>query len=113
MFKNTLVEYINSKLKVKIICPEHGIFEQNASSHCLGHGCLKCSKNIKRSTIKKTKKQFIIDANKKHNNKYDYSLIEYINSKLKVKIICPEHGIFEQTPNNHLNGNRCPKCKRK
>ena len=41
---------------------------------------------------------FIIKANEIHGNIYDYSLAEYVNSKTKVKIICPEHGIFEQRP---------------
>src|SRR5690606_19306523 len=31
-------------------------------------------------------------------------------SKEKVCIICPEHGDFFQTPDSHLNGQRCPKC---
>ena len=45
-----------------------------------------------------------------HGDKYDYSLVEYVNSKSKIKIICKEHGIFEQIPNSHLNGNGCKKC---
>ena len=28
----------------------------------------------------------------------------------KVKIICKEHDIFEQTPHSHLSGCGCPKC---
>ena len=32
------------------------------------------------------------------------------NNKTKVKIICSEHGVFEQKPNSHLNGNGCPHC---
>lgn len=54
---------------------------------------------------------FIKKADKKHNRLYDYSLTEYINSKTKIKILCSEHEIFEQIPNNHLNGKGCPKCK--
>ena len=49
-------------------------------------------------------------AKKVHGNKYDYSKVEYVNSQTKVCIICPEHGEFWQTPANHLNGQRCPKC---
>ena len=45
---------------------------------------------------------FIQKAKSVHGNKYDYSLVEYVNSATKIKIICPIHGIFEQTPNNHL-----------
>ena len=36
--------YSTSRDKVIIICPEHGEFEQKASSHLLGSGCPKCSK---------------------------------------------------------------------
>lgn len=34
----------------------------------------------------------------------------YINNRTKVKIICPIHGIFEQKPNDHMNGRGCSKC---
>ena len=64
-------------------------------------------------SIKKTTKQFIIDAKEVHGNKYDYSLVDYKNNKTKVKIICNKcNTIFEQTPNNHLRGHGCPECKR-
>lgn len=57
--------------------------------------------------------KFIEKANKVHNNKYNYSKVEYINSLTKVKIICPEHGEFSQTPQAHLRGNSCPICANK
>ena len=44
-------------------------------------------------------------------DKYDYSLVDYTDSKTKVKIICPKHGVFEQIPSGHLNGRGCSKCK--
>jgi very-short-patch-repair endonuclease/Zn ribbon nucleic-acid-binding protein len=97
----SLVKYINSKTKIKIICPIHGEFEQTPDSH-KSHGCSKCSKIYSEDFIKKS-----IDI---HKNKYDYSLINYISVKTKVKIICKKHGIFEQTPNNHLSGKGCPRC---
>ena len=44
-------------------------------------------------------------------NKIDYSLVEYVNCTTKVKLICKEHGIFEQLPDNHLSkGVGCPSC---
>lgn len=60
----------------------------------------------------KTKEQFIEKANQIHQNKYDYSLTEYVKSSEKAKIICPEHGVFEKTPNKHLAGQGCPICGR-
>ena len=59
------------------------------------------------------KENFIEKANKKHDNKYDYSKVEYVNSKTKVCIICSEHGEFWQTPAAHVRGNECPECANK
>ena len=53
---------------------------------------------------------FIEKAKKVHGDKYDYSKVEYINSKTKVCIICPKHGEFWQTPANHLLGRGCKVC---
>lgn len=54
---------------------------------------------------------FIDKANKKHNNKFDYSLVNYVNAKTKVIINCPIHGEFQQTPEKHLNCKYgCQKC---
>lgn len=55
-------------------------------------------------------KEFIARAKKTHGEKYDYSKVEYVNQNVKVCIICPEHGEFWQTPNNHLAGKGCPEC---
>jgi len=57
-------------------------------------------------------KDFIEKCNKKHNNEYDYSLVEYKNLKNKINIVCKKHGIFSQIANNHLNhGHKCPSCR--
>ena len=55
-------------------------------------------------------KIFIEKAKNIHKDKYDYSKVEYIDSKTKICIICPKHGEFWQTPANHLKGRGCPKC---
>jgi very-short-patch-repair endonuclease len=60
---------------------------------------------------KKTNKEFIEQSEKIYKYKYDYSLSEYTTSKIKVKIICKKHGVFEQRPNDHFNGCGCPICK--
>ena len=54
--------------------------------------------------------EWIKKASIKHNNFYDYSLVNYIKAKYKSKIICPIHGEFEQQLAAHLNGQGCPKC---
>jgi DNA-binding protein len=105
------LEYKNLSYKGIIICPIHGEFEQKLHSHLYQkHGCPKCAieKRIKLKT--KTKNNFINEANKVHNNKYNYSKTEYKNNHTKVIIICPIHGNFKQSPKDHLKGHGCPKC---
>lgn len=62
-------------------------------------------------SVRKTTEQFIEDAKRIQGNKYDYSKVDYQRNQVKVCIICPEHGEFWQTPNSHLGGKGCPKCK--
>ena len=106
----SLVDYISAKTKVKIICPVHGVFEQKPSHHRVGIGCPKCGTLIASNKTKLGKEKFVVKSKKIHDNKYDYSLVEYKNAYTKVKIICPEHGIFEQSPTSHLSGSGCPDC---
>lgn len=101
--------YTNTKNKTKITCPIHGEFEQTPTSHLRGCGCSKCGRKIVSDLFISNKEEFIARSNIIHNNKYDYSKVVYVNSLTKVKIICPEHGVFEQIPGNH-NYNGCPKC---
>jgi ribosomal protein L36 len=96
-------EYVNFKTPVIIICPEHGEFKQRPGNHFRGSNCPKCARN-------KTTQEFIEQSNKIHNNKYDYSKTKYVDSRIEVIIICPEHGEFKQKPRNHLPGHGCPKC---
>ena len=98
-------KYIKALAKVQIVCPIHGIFEQKANAHLNGQGCPKC-----RGGVRLTTAVFVENATKIHNSKFDYSLVEYVNSLSKVKIICPIHGVFEQTPHDHLSGRGCSNC---
>ena len=99
------VEYVGMLAKVTIICPIHGEFEQRADSHLSGYGCRYCSRSAKNTT-----ESFIKAAIDVHGNKYDYSKVDYVNSKTKVTIICPTHGEFKQSPYEHLKGCGCIHC---
>lgn len=106
------VEYINVKTKIKIICSEHGEFEQLPSVHLRGGGCRKCGDKIKQINKKITLSEFKNRCNLKHNSKYEYSLITNIDLNSKCDIICPIHGVFSQNLKNHLyQGHGCPRCK--
>lgn len=101
------VDYVNSKTKVLIVCPTHGEFWQTPDKHLNGkEGCPMCNKSFKSN-----REDFIAKAKKIHGDKYDYSKVEYINNSTKVCVICPKHGDFFITPNNHLRGKGCRLCR--
>ena len=105
------VDYKNNSTKVCIICHEkdklgneHGEFWQTPANHLSGHGCPKCDgKGF-------TWGYYLKLCSLIHNNKYDYSKVNYINNTSKICIICPKHGEFWMTITNHLRGQGCPKC---
>lgn len=98
-------EYINSKKMIRILCREHGIFNQRPNSHLQGQGCSKCSFE----KMKITNEKFIEISNNIHNFKYKYN-DKYINIKTKISIVCKEHGEFKQRPDSHMKGSGCNKC---
>jgi DNA G:T-mismatch repair endonuclease len=105
------VDYVTNETKVKIICSEHGEFWQVPNSHIDGKsGCPQCGIISRSRKQSYSLEQFIEKAKKVHRDKYDYSKVEYDRWWTKVKIICPEHGEFIQSSNNHLHGRGCPSC---
>lgn len=109
---NDKYEYIKYEGgKVFISCPLHGIYTKTPSHHLKGQGCPICGRIKSDEGRKYTTEEWIQKAKDVHKDKYDYSKVNYIDSKHKVMIICPKHGEFEQIPSNHLFGQGCPICK--
>lgn len=106
------VEYKTAHDKITIICPIHGEFEQSPDKHLRRRGCPECAQIMRSNKQRKTAEKFIEEARAVHGDEYDYSKVKYIKNSIKVKIICPKHGEFEQSPNKHLLGQGCPFCKR-
>lgn len=106
------VEYINNYTPVCIICPIHGEFWQQPSTHlCQRSGCRECATIADTPRKRDTFETFTKKACKIHGDKYDYSKVEYVDSMTKVCIICPKHGEFWQRPDAHIRGLGCPKCR--
>jgi predicted nucleic-acid-binding Zn-ribbon protein len=106
------VNYVKGNVPVIITCPIHGDWDTTSpTDHLRGIGCPFCAGNIKKTTDK-----FIEQAKEKHKNpdgtpKYTYDKVNYVGSYIPVIITCPIHGDFPQTPNTHLKGSGCPKCR--
>lgn len=104
------VVYVNSRTKVKIICPVHGAFWITPNKHLMKRGCPKCGRVSAREKLSFTTDKIVKIFKLIHGNRYDYSKVRYVNMETKVCIICPEHGEFWQQPIKHILGQGCPKC---
>lgn len=106
------VDYINSKTPVLITCSKHGDFLQTPDKHLQGRGCRRCADELASNRMKMSVDVFINKSKEIHGDKYDYSKVDYVDSKTKVCIICPEHGEFWQVPSSHLSGCGCKFCSK-
>lgn len=104
------VKYKSSHEKVIITCLKHGDFEQRANGHLNGKGCPQCAIELHGKDRLKSQIDFENQANKVHNNFYDYSKSIYCGNKKPIIITCPAHGDFKQRPQVHLKGVGCKKC---
>lgn len=103
-------DFPGSHTPVPIICPKHGIFMQSTYAHRSGQKCPECAKEINayNQTYKWEELKDIFAQ--RHNNKYDYSQVDYVDMNTPIKIICPKHGEFMQKPRDHIRYAGCPRC---
>lgn len=107
LYDYSSTRYKTNKEPVSILCKEHGEFHLTPAQHIRqGRGCPVCS-----GSLKSRKEYFLKRALEKHGDSfYTYNIDTFINFNTKLEIICPVHGLFEQTPNRHLNSVGCTEC---
>jgi len=107
-----LSEYEKGK-HIRIQCKKcQHEFKQLPGNHLSGHGCPNCKKLNAGITQVMTHDEFLKRSYKIHGNSFEY-LTKYTRSKTKIKIKCQYcQSIFEQRPNNHLQGQGCPNCSK-
>lgn len=97
--------------KYKEIMKITGLSETTLSRKLKEFGLIDFKKSLTTNNIAYTNETWIEKAKSTHGDLYNYSLIDYKNSKTNVKIICKRCGrIFEQNPNHHLQGRGCKYC---
>lgn len=102
----SLVNYKGNRIPVKIICKIHGVFEQEPLSHKARRNCPDCAREKSIIDWHENLKMIKII----HGDRYDYSLSNYVKTEAKIKIICPDHGVFEQRVSMHKVGRGCQEC---
>jgi hypothetical protein len=92
-------DYINGNTKLIFSCRKHGLFYK-IPQQIKNYICDKCY--IQNKNFEHFKQESI----KRHSDRFDYSLSNYIDVNTKIKIIDKETGfIFEQTPQKNLSCN--------
>lgn len=105
----------NTKERMEIWCINcQKIFTNTPNNHTKlkkPAGCKRCGDLKKSYASRMTAEEFIQKAIQVHGDKYDYSLVVYVNDNIKVWIICSIHGEFLQKPGNHTRRKAgCPAC---
>lgn len=108
--------FIDSHHEVPIMCKEHGLFFKTPKDLLSGRGCYHCGKESMAAKQRYSRDNLVSLFNEIFNGKYDYSLFnedDYKNKKTVITVICPEHGAFKVSVDNHLyRHSGCPSCKR-
>ena len=101
------MHYKKGDANIEVICKKHGAFFPTALNHLKGSGCPLCYRSLH------TLNGFIERASSIHGGKYDYSLVPdaHLKHSQRLLIICPSHGIFEQSKRAHLMGHGCTSCR--
>lgn len=101
-------EYINSRTKLFIKCPNNHTYHTTLSNfkQC-GEKCIFCEKEKDKRRMYEKIKTFI--------EKEGYELLsdKYINAQEYLELICPLGHTFKMSWNNFQSEHRCPYCVRK
>lgn len=111
LYDYSCVNYVNTHTKVQIIDRDYGSFWQTPYKHMAGQNHPKRAKAMQAAGYRNDTKTFISKARLVHGDQYDYSKVQYVDSKTPVIIIDPEFGEFEQIPSVHVSGSGCPARK--
>lgn len=105
-YKLLETEYVNSRIRMKFLCPEHSNKDTRISFSNLmfGQRCAYCSGNVKH-TYEEVKEKFCSKG-------YELLETEYKNAQTKMKYYCLKHPQYIQSIgfNTLQQGSGCAKC---
>ena len=100
-----LVEYINNKTKVKLICRKHGVFEMSPNCILSGQNCPKCSKEELSRSMTYNANDVIARFKAIQGDRYGYEKVVYEKMLKKVCFTCKEHGDFWMMQTRYITTN--------
>lgn len=102
----------DEKYNITVICPKHGVQKVRYYNLLNGQGgCVECGWQKIADKEKTSREDFLEMIYKVHGEKYDTSMVNFINMRTNVTMICPEHGPFDVMPSNLIyRKSGCPIC---
>lgn len=110
LYDYSKIEYVDTRIKIKIVCKKHGSFLQTPQKHMSGRGCPTCGRERTIEHNFSNTQDFIYKAKLLHGDLFNYEKVDYRGADIKIEIICEKHGSFFQSPHNHLKDTGCPRC---
>jgi DNA-binding ferritin-like protein (Dps family) len=108
----SISKFVNSITKITVICPKHGKFQIDPYTHIRGARCYQCGVELREHSKFMNRLKDLPNKFKEiHGDTYNYDWTSFKGLKQKIKILCKEHGEFYQTPETHLWGQGCPRCR--
>lgn len=107
---------VKTKDTVTLVCPQHGPYKTmlKAALRSEGHsGCYKCrmlTRSINQRKANPFSKELVRQMSTETRSLYEKT--GTIPMREKCSWICPEHGVYYQTPNDRIHGHGCPVCGR-
>lgn len=105
-----LTHYETNGSQLVVVCRIHGDFRILPSNHIRGQGCRTCGIAKQHANLAKPYSEFVRQARKAHGTQYTYDEDSYRAARTKMRIFCPTHGEFLQSPEVHLRPHGCRKC---
>ena len=104
-------DFVTTASKIKIICPIHGLFYQNAQNHIRSkEGCPRCGYETMGKNSRIPVEVYEKRAKEKHGDKFTY-FQDYTGLTEMITVKCPEHGIFKIMASSHLTSKYgCQQC---
>ena len=112
-----VAESVGSKAEISLQCHTCGdVFISTWNRHLNKRtkfgGCHTCGRVECGKQLGETQEGFISKAVAKHGSRYGYDMVEFSDNLAPVKILCSDHGYFEQRPDKHKGGHGCPRCSK-
>ena len=114
-FDYSKVVYIDTHTPVEVYCKKHNyIFFPTPKNHKNGAKCTICGRESQIKKAKKPQEKFKNEVIEKYGDRYDLSLVNYVNTKTPVKVICKYFGLIEILPASLLIKDKYePRCAKR